>query len=447
MKHTQKLLSIIILLALLSLILVTPAYAFDGRTAQDVTIKAGEVINDDLYVSAETFTLNGTVKGDVVVAAQTIIINGSVEGDLIAAAQTVVVNGMVANSARIFGAALQLGADASVGGDVIAMGASVETQAGSSIGRDLVIGSAQALLAGDVIGKVLAGTSALELRGSVGGNVQAYVNATEQGNSASPMNMYMPNIPITLPSVKPGLTVAKEAKIVGNLQYSSTIDLPIPSGVVAGKVTRILPEVSPEKVNVQPSNAQRVGTWALDLLRLMVTLVLLCLLLGWLFPKFMKVLPENLKTQPLPSLGWGAIAWATFFFALLAIFLLMIVGAILFGFLTLGGLSGTIITLGILSLLALTIGFILATSYLTKIVVGEALGKWMLRRIKPELAEHKFWPMIIGVVSLILVIGLLNFPLLPFGFFGWLLNFVVILFGLGALWIWSRTAWQARRTA
>ena len=144
------------------------------------------------------------------------------------------------------------------------------------------------------------------------------------------------------------------------------------------------------------------------------------------------------------SLGWGAIAWAAFFFALLAIILLMVMGGILFGMLTLGGMAGTVVTLGILSLFALTIGFILATSYLTKIVVGETIGKWILSRINPALADHKFWPMIAGVIVIVFVIGLLRFPLLPFDFFGFLLNFVVILFGLGALWIWGRTALKPR---
>jgi hypothetical protein len=80
-------------------------------------------------------------------------------------------------------------------------------------------------------------------------------------------------------------------------------------------------------------------------------------------------------------------------------------------------------------------------------VVGDTIGKWLLSRINPALAEHKFWPMIVGVVVIVFVVGLLNFPLLPFGFFGWLVNFLVILFGLGALWIWGRTALQARKTA
>ena len=214
--------------------------------------------------------------------------------------------------------------------------------------------------------------------------------------------------------------------------------------MVGGKVTRILPQINPEVVKAQPTSGQKVVTWALDLFRSIVTLILLGLLLGWLFPKFMKALPENLRSQPLVSLGWGAIAWAAFFFALLAIILLMVMGGILFGMLTLGGIAGTVVTLGILSLFALTIGFILATSYLTKIVVGEAIGKWILSRINPALADHKFWPMIAGVIVIVFVIGLLRFPLLPFDFFGFLLNFVVILFGLGALWIWGRTALKPR---
>jgi hypothetical protein len=35
------------------------------------------------------------------------------------------------------------------------------------------------------------------------------------------------------------------------------------------------------------------------------------------------------------------------------------------------------------------------------------------------------------------VIALFRFPLIP-GFLGALLNFAVILFGLGALWLWGR---------
>jgi hypothetical protein len=45
--------------------------------------------------------------------------------------------------------------------------------------------------------------------------------------------------------------------------------------------------------------------------------------------------------------------------------------------------------------------------------------------------------MVIGVLVTLAVVALLSFPAIP-GFFGWLVNAAVILFGLGTLWIWGR---------
>jgi len=439
MSKTIKLLSIFAALTLLALAFVTPVRAFDSRSGDTIIIEKGEVVEDDLYVTAATIVLDGTVKGDLIAFGQTITINGTVEGDLLAAGQAVIINGEVMDDARIAGAALQVGSGAVIGDDLIAAGASLETQQSGQVNGDLVVGSAQALLAGDVAGDVLAGTPALELRGSFGGNAQAYVDATSENQDGPPINMFMTQSPIAIPSVPAGLTVADSAKIAGDLEYTSAFDLKIPSGVVGGKVTRTEPAVDPAAaVKVQPTNAQRVGAWALDMLRGVVTLILFGLFLGWLFPKFAHALPEKVRAKPWASLGWGAVAWAVFFFALLVIFLAMILGGWIFGAFTLSGLSGTIIGVGLLALFAMLVGFALATSYLTKIVVGETLGKWMFNRFNPALAGHKFWPMILGVVVLVLVIGLLRFPLLPTGFLGWLANFAVILFGLGALWLWGR---------
>jgi cytoskeletal protein CcmA (bactofilin family) len=439
MSKIGKLASIFTLVTLMVLILATPAYAFEGRDGEKVVIGANEVIEDDLYVGANEFVLEGTVKGDLIVGGSIITINGTVEGDLWAAGQAIIINGVVMDSARIAGAGLQLGDDAQIGGDLLAAGASLETQAGSAVGKDLLVAAAQALLAGDVGRDVLAGTAALELRGKVGGDVKAYVDQTEETVSGPSPNMYMQqNIPLTLPSVSPGLTIAEGASIAGDLEYSSTYDLTFPGSSVDGRVNRVEPEISEGVVRTPPTPLQKTGKWALNLLRTAVTLVLFALLLGWLTPKFLKTTSGKLETQTWPSLGWGAITWAAFFFALLLIVIVMIAGGIIFGVLTLGGISGTIIWLGILSMFALTVAFVLATAYVSKIVVGTAIGKWIFSKTNPSLAEHGFWPMIVGVIIIVLVVGLFNFPLVPLGFFGWLLNFVVVLFGLGSLWLWGR---------
>ena len=384
MNKARKLLSIFTLLTMLLLTSATPAYAFEGREGDKVVIAADEVINDDLYVGAQEFVLDGTVKGDVIVGGSIITINGTVEGDLWAAGQVVIINGTVMDDARIAGAGLQLGDHAQVGGDLLAAGASLETKAGSSVGRDLLVGSGQTLLAGDVKRDVLAGTGALELRGTVGRDVKAYVDQTaDTANGPSP-NIYMQqNIPLTLPSVAPGLTVADGAKIAGNLKYSSTYDLTFPNNSVGGQITRVEPKVSQGQVYVPPTPLQKTGKWALDWLRTTLTLVLFGLLLGWLAPAFLNISSGKVKSQTWPSLGWGAIAWAAFFFAILLIVIVMIAGGIIFGVLTLGGISGTIIVLGILSMFALIVTFVLTTAYLSKIVVGTALGKWIFSKTSP----------------------------------------------------------------
>ena len=438
MSRTFKIISVLAALTLLALAVVTPARAFESREGQNIVIEKGEVVEDDLYLFADTITVNGTIKGDLVAFGSNITVNGTVEGDVMAAGQAVVINGNVNDDARIAGAGLQIGPSAVIGDDLIAAGASLETKEGSQVGGDLVVGSAQALLAGDVTGDVTAGTAALELRGAYGGNVHAYVDMNSDTEDMPPMNMYMTNMPISIPSIPAGLTVNDSARIAGDLEYTSTFDLNIPGGSVAGKITRTEPQIDPEMQVIEQTPAQKVGTWALGLLRLTIALILFGLFLGWLFPKFMKSLPETLRAKPWASLGWGAVAWAVFFFALLAILLAMIFGGILFGIFTLGAVTGAIIWVGILLLFAMTVGFVLVTSYLTKIVVGEWIGKWILGKLNPSLAGHKVWPMVLGVVIVVAVVGLLRFPLVPLGFFGWLVNFAVILFGLGALWLWGR---------
>ena len=57
MSNRQRIASVMVLLALLTLTIATPAYAFDGRGGEKVIIQAGQVINDDLYATASEIVL------------------------------------------------------------------------------------------------------------------------------------------------------------------------------------------------------------------------------------------------------------------------------------------------------------------------------------------------------------------------------------------------------
>src|SRR5688572_7307692 len=436
MNQTRKFLSIFALTALLVLTFITPAQAFDGRGGDRVVIGSDEVVNDDLYVGSEVFVLDGTVNGDVIAFGQIATINGTVDGDLMAAGQTVVVNGEVTGAIRMAGSVLYVGEAASIGGDIVSAGYSLEVRQGSAIGQDLVFAGAQILLAGDVTRNVQVGTAAFELRGNVGGNVNADVGDPDQDQGGPPPAMFMPQSTVQVPEVKPGLMIDPSAKIEGDLEYTQAKDLTIPAGVVAGKVTRTAPANGGTAAR-EETTGQKVGKWALGFVRTSVTLILIGLLLLWLFPSFVRGLSAQLQAKPLPSLGWGVVTWAGFFFVLLLVVCVTILGGILFGVLTLGQLTGTVIGLGLLTVFALIVGFVLVTTFVAKVVFGAALGKWMLARANSPLAEHRYWPMVVGVLITVAVIALLSFPLIP-GFLGGLLNFAVVLLGLGALWLWGR---------
>jgi len=437
MNQTRKFLSIFALAALLVLTFITPAHAFDGRGGDRVVIGSDEVVNDDLYVSAQEFVLDGRVNGDLIAFGQVITINGTVDGDLMTAGQTVVVNGEVTGSIRMAGSVLFVEEEAIIGGDIVSAGYSLEVRQGSAIGQDLVFAGAQISLAGDVTRNVQVGTAAFELRGNVGGDVRAEVGEADQGQAGPPPMMFMPQSTVPAPNVKPGLTIDPSAKIEGDLEYTQSKDLTFPAGVVNGKVTRTVPASSGGTAAREETAGQKIGKWALGFVRNSLTLILIGLFLLWLFPSFVRGLSTHLQAKPLPSLGWGVVAWAGFFFAMLLVVCVTILGGILFGVLTLGQLTGTVIWLGLLALFALIVGFVLATTFVAKVVFGAALGKWMLARANSPLAEHRYWPMVVGVLITVAVIALLSFPLIP-GFLGGLLNFAVMLFGLGALWLWGR---------
>ena len=429
MPRTYKFLSVLALLILILFAFATPTRAFESRNGENVVIAAGETIPDDLYAFGATVTLDGTVKGDLVVAAQTITINGTVEGDLLAAGQTIIINGTVTDDVRAAGSVLYIGEAASIADDLVAAGYSLENRAGSMVGGDVLVGAGQVLLAGEVAGDVKAGTGGLKLSGSIGGDVKADVGEAEEGYAGPPPTMFMGPSAVSVPLVPAGLTVDPSARIRGSLTYTSRKELSIPGSVVLGKVTHLEPELKEEVAKVI-TPAQQIGNWFLNLLRSIVTLVAIGLLLGWLFPKFVKNAVGKLQTKPWPSLGWGVVAIAAAIFAMLVVFLAMILLAVLFGTLTLGELAGTSVWLGILALFVLILGFVLAVSFVAKVVVGLLGGKLILNAIRPGLGEHRFWPLLLGVAIVAILVAL--------PYVGGLLALLAVLFGLGALWLFGR---------
>ena len=434
-KRFRKWIGLIGLICLFLFTFAPTALAFEFREGDTVVIGASEVVEDDLYVGAGTFTLDGTVKGDLIVFGGTIEINGTVEGDLISAGQTVTVRGTVADDARIAGQVLTLDSEARVGDDVMAAGFSIEGKKGSSVDGDFIYGGYQALLAGDVAQDLTVGVGGLQLSGSIGGDVKAEVGEVEEGPPPTFFMSFMPNVP-AMPSVPMGLTVDEGARIGGKLDYTSASEWSIPAGVVAGAITRHEPEIEVEE-EVVVSPAKRAGEWFLRHLRRLVTLLLVGLLIVWVVPGWTKRVAGALQAKPLPSLGWGVVSIAVFILALLVLLIATIIVAVILGTVTLGGLAGTTAWIGGLTMALLVFFFSIAVTYITKVVVSFLGGRLILARLKPDWADGRIWPLVVGVVLFVIITAI---PVL-----GWLVNLVVVLLGLGALWLLGRDIYRQRR--
>jgi hypothetical protein len=216
----------------------------------------------------------------------------------------------------------------------------------------------------------------------------------------------------------------------------------VPESVAAGGFVRTEPIYSEDELReirqASRTPVEQALSAGIDVIRSMASLILVGLLMLWIFPSLLVNMSATIQRKPLPSLGWGVVAYATFFFSLLVILFLMIVGGILLGALTLGGLSASVIVSGLLAIFGISVGFVLFTTFVTKLAISLLAGKLILEKLNPQLAEHKFWPLALGIILFAVLQAL---PIV-----GILVQIATVLLGLGALWL-LLDGWRKARIA
>jgi cytoskeletal protein CcmA (bactofilin family) len=425
--RSRSILVLALLLALVGLFAAAPARAADTRGGDQIVIGRAEVIDDDLYVAANTVTIDGTIKGDLVAVGGQVTINGTVMGDVLAAGQAVVINGVVDDDVRTAGQAIMLGPGARVAGDLVIGGMSLENRAGSTVEGDLLVGAYQALLAGRIGQNVWGGMNRMELQGAVGGDLDIAVS----GDDTMAGIQFSPAAQTPIPTVHPNLTVADSARVGGKLIYQSSAKATIaPAAQIAGGVAYNQLAAS------QAASPAPSVPW-LPYVQRLAGLLLVGLLMLWLVPTWTRRMADSVETRPLPSLAWGIVAFVAFVASSIALLVLTIALAIALGYLTLGGLVALIVSLGLLIDAALVVGYIAFVTYVAAIVVAFMAGRWLLRKTQPAWAERPIVPLAVG---LILYIVLTAIPWL-----GTLVGLLVALLALGALWDWGRATIQRQR--
>jgi hypothetical protein len=461
MKSLSFLLGMALVLGLVAAALPQRARALEVGPESGL-IGADEVINDDLVLNGNIVEMAGTVNGNVIAAGGEVIISGTVHGDVIlsggiiritgtvdgnviAASNTLELDGAVADSVFYGGYNAVVGPRAKIGSNLYMGAFNVELKSGSVISRDIAVGAYQLILGGEVKRDVHAGLGALKLTGTVGRNVTVEIGKPSD-QAPQTYNMQFTGMTpktymVDVVSIKPGLDVPSSATIGGKFSYTSSVDQSAaiqakPAGGVA-YTYRAEPDDNANANNAFNPVAA-ILQQIFDIMREFLVLLVAGALVVWLAPGWLIRGRDMLSVKPGPSFLWGLLLCILVPIAVFFAGILIFVLGIALGIVTLGGLMVQVWGIGLGGLGLFSGIFGLFVTYGSKLVVSLLLGTWIIRLLNRGYVGGIVWPLLIGLVAYIL---LYSVPL----FIGWILSIVVMIFGLGAIWLVFQDWYQNRR--
>ncbi|KKR91836.1 MAG: hypothetical protein UU95_C0036G0002 [Parcubacteria group bacterium GW2011_GWC2_42_12] len=359
-------------------IMLTPlaASAYSIKTGDSVYVPKDETIQGNLYAAGANLTIEGKVTGDVICAGQSINITGEVAGDVICAGQSINVSGQLGGNLRLAGNAINFSGQ--VARNAMTLGATIVTAASSTIGWDLLALGNAFELRGDIGRDLYGGMAKANLAGGIGQNVN--LNFGPKNNNGQP------------------LIIANTAKINGNVNYTAGKNAVVEDGaIIKGQTTHNLPPIITKK-----SNFISLSWWWGKLIAVFSALVIGLVLISFWHEPIIKI-TDLMLIRASASLGWG----------ILVLLLTPIIAVILL--ITIIGIPLSLILMA-LWLIAL---------YLSKILVGILIGRWLLNKFLLKRKDSLILGMVIGIV---VVYSIFALP-----FFGWIMSFLAMFWGLGGI--------------
>lgn len=308
------------------------------------------------FYSGLNVDVRDDVSGDIYVSGQSITISGNVTGDVIAAGQTINITGDVDGNLRLAGQDVTISGEVSRSGTIFA--STIDLTDTGSFGDDLVGAAGDIDIAGAIGRDVEVGVGDLTIDGTVGGNVT----------------------------------------------YNSANEADISDGAVSGTIEQIVPEP-----NEEPTAGEKFVGWLLGLLYALVALSLITLAAGWLLPRLLHRVTNQLIPRPWKALLVGFVAFIA-------------------------------VPLVLLLLLATVIGAPLALTallvWLTLVLATFVFSAYYLGRLIFRDRRH---PVVMALVGGLILIVALQIPWLNV-----LVWFAMVFFGLGAqlLAIYEKRPWR-----
>jgi hypothetical protein len=353
------------------LILIPQVQAFNmPDTAKDIFLPEGTVLEDVLFAAGDSVNINVQAKDDIYAAAGNIVISGVVDGDVIVVGGNVVINADIKGNLRAAGGSVTINGD--VGKNISFFGGDITIGEGVEVGKNVIFGGGNVKING-LINKNLYGG---------GGNV--VLNSEILGN----------------------LILNSETIIYGNLEYSAGDKAVVSPGA------QIQNEEKFSKINAK-KGAFKLPVFEAKMLKTfylifqfisLLAIIIVGLIITLLFKKFTEKTQKQVNKEILILILKGLV-------------LLIVTPIILFILsITIIGLPLAFI-LGVLYVIAL---------YLSKIFVAIFIGDRIIKAVKKTKDVNLIGAMILGLVILYIIFAI---PII-----GWLIKFVVLLWGLGVLY-------------
>jgi hypothetical protein len=352
-----------------------------------VLAQGGELGGKLLTGSEVTIPAGETVDHDIYAFGGTVTSNGTINGDLVVAGGNIDVNGLVTGDVLATGGRISI--NGPVTGDVRAAGGQVSIV--GDVAEDVLVTGGQVTIGGSVGEDLIVSSGQLNLSGTVAGSAVGTVGA-----------------------------YAKSGSIAGTDSIT----------VTGNQASTLAP----------PSNP------VLDAIRQFIAVLLVAVLALWLVPRAFGVAEAQVRERPLPSFGWGIAAVIGYVVLIVVICIVAVLLAIALGLLGFGALVGIDLIGGFVLVSGITLAFIIAAGFVADAIVGLAIARAFMERSGRSAAAPSGASMMsrdrwadLGLLAIgvAIVVVLTSLPVVG----GWL-KLVVVLVGLGALWL----AWRRSRT-
>ncbi len=358
--------ALILLIGTIALPLISGASTYRGGITVNTS---GARVDGNMYVASLRSRIDTDVAGDLTLAAFTSSVYGNVGGSLHLLAGRTSVYGNVAGSVYVAGGNVDI--RGSIDGDVVVAAGRVELRDGSRVTGDVIVLAGQLGSRGTIDGTLYASSLLLDQSGTVNGDLQVQADR---------------------------LSIDRGATVGGTLRYQSPTDADIAADATVRGET--------ERTNATPWTGVGAGALApfgtlLKIVWALVTATVLIAIAPRLMYRFAEIASPVVQPAILGAIGLVALP----VFAVIA--MVSVLG----------------LPIGVLLLL----GYLVAL-YLSQVVVGLALGRFLLPRRWRD--GSRGFLLLAATLGLILI-GVLR--LLPFPYVNIVVTVAVTLLGFGAI--------------